>query len=58
LYLLIPMLWFLKNFTRLNNWLRSNGFTVEEISYAGGLLRCSTAFNQRLILVYIHRVLY
>jgi N-dimethylarginine dimethylaminohydrolase len=36
-----------KNFTRLNNWLRSNGFTVEEISYAEiskqeGLLRCST----------------
>jgi N-dimethylarginine dimethylaminohydrolase len=23
-----------KNFTRLNNWLRSNGFTVEEIPYA------------------------
>lgn len=36
-----------KNFTRLNNWLRSQGFTVEEIPYAevskqGGLLRCST----------------
>jgi N-dimethylarginine dimethylaminohydrolase len=36
-----------KNFTRLNNWLRDQGFTVEEISYAevskqGGLLRCST----------------
>lgn len=36
-----------KNFTRLNNWLRANGFTVEEIPYAeiakqGGLLRCST----------------
>jgi N-dimethylarginine dimethylaminohydrolase len=36
-----------KNFTRLNNWLRSNGFTVEEIPYAEiakqeGLLRCST----------------
>jgi N-dimethylarginine dimethylaminohydrolase len=36
-----------KNFTRLNNWLRGNGFTVEEIPYAEvskqeGLLRCST----------------
>lgn len=36
-----------KNFTRLNNWLRQNGFTVEEIPYAEiskqeGLLRCST----------------
>ncbi|MBS7786462.1 amidinotransferase [Flavobacterium sp. CYK-55] len=36
-----------KNFTRLNNWLRSQGFTVEEIPYAEiakqeGLLRCST----------------
>lgn len=36
-----------KNFTRLNNWLRENGFTVEEIPYAEiakqeGLLRCST----------------
>ena len=36
-----------KNFTRLNNWLRSEGFTVEEIPYAEiskqeGLLRCST----------------
>ncbi|EIA10263.1 dimethylarginine dimethylaminohydrolase family protein [Flavobacterium frigoris] len=36
-----------KNFTRLNNWLRDNGFTVEEIAYAEiskqeGLLRCST----------------
>jgi N-dimethylarginine dimethylaminohydrolase len=36
-----------KNFTRLNNWLRSNGFIVEEIPYAEiakqeGLLRCST----------------
>lgn len=34
-------------FTRLNAWLRSNGFTVEEIPYAEigkqeGLLRCST----------------
>jgi N-dimethylarginine dimethylaminohydrolase len=36
-----------KNFTRLNNWLRSKGFVVEEIPYAEiakqeGLLRCST----------------
>ena len=36
-----------KNFTRLNNWLRENGFVVEEIPYAEiakqeGLLRCST----------------
>lgn len=36
-----------KNFTRLNNWLRENGFTVEEVAYAEiakqeGLLRCST----------------
>ncbi|TDS60249.1 dimethylarginine dimethylaminohydrolase family protein [Myroides indicus] len=36
-----------KNFTRLNNWLRDNSFTVEEIPYAEiakqeGLLRCST----------------
>jgi N-dimethylarginine dimethylaminohydrolase len=36
-----------KNFTRLNNWLRNEGFTVEEIPYAEiakqeGLLRCST----------------
>lgn len=36
-----------KNFTRLNNWLRENKFTVEEIPYAEiakqeGLLRCST----------------
>ncbi|HUH25988.1 MAG TPA: arginine deiminase family protein, partial [Flavobacterium sp.] len=36
-----------RNFTRLNNWLRENGFVVEEISYAEiakqeGLLRCST----------------
>ncbi len=35
------------SFSRLNNWLRSNGITVEEISYneiskQGGLLRCST----------------
>ncbi|MCX2720654.1 dimethylarginine dimethylaminohydrolase family protein [Lentiprolixibacter aurantiacus] len=36
-----------RSFTRLNNWLRKEGFTVEEIDYAqiskqGGLLRCST----------------
>ncbi|WP_047416226.1 dimethylarginine dimethylaminohydrolase family protein [Cellulophaga sp. Hel_I_12] len=36
-----------QNFTRLNNWLRANKFTVEEIPYAEiakqeGLLRCST----------------
>jgi N-dimethylarginine dimethylaminohydrolase len=36
-----------RNFTRLNNWLRSQGFVVEEIPYAEiakqeGLLRCST----------------
>jgi N-dimethylarginine dimethylaminohydrolase len=36
-----------KNFTRLNTWLRDNGFIVEEIPYAEiakqeGLLRCST----------------
>lgn len=36
-----------KNFTRLNNWLRENGFTVEEVPYAEigkqeGLLRCTT----------------
>lgn len=36
-----------KNFTRLNAWLRSQGFTVEEVPYAEiakqeGLLRCST----------------
>lgn len=36
-----------KSFTRLNMWLRDNGFTVEEIPYAEiakqeGLLRCST----------------
>ncbi len=36
-----------KNFTRLNTWLRQNGFIVEEIPYAEiakqeGLLRCST----------------
>jgi len=36
-----------KNFTRLNTWLKEQGFTVEEIPYAEiakqeGLLRCST----------------
>jgi N-dimethylarginine dimethylaminohydrolase len=36
-----------KNFTRLNTWLRSEGFIVEEVSYAEiskqeGLLRCTT----------------
>ena len=36
-----------KKFTRLNSWLRSNGFKVEEVAYAEiakqeGLLRCST----------------
>ena len=36
-----------QNFTRLNTWLRTQGFTVEEIPYAEiakqeGLLRCST----------------
>lgn len=36
-----------KNFTRLNIWLRENGFVVEEVPYAEiakqeGLLRCST----------------
>lgn len=36
-----------KNFSRLNNWLREQGFTVEEIPYSEiakqeGLLRCST----------------
>ena len=36
-----------KNFTRLNTWLRSEGFIVEEVPYAEiskqeGLLRCST----------------
>ncbi|MBU3682074.1 MAG: amidinotransferase [Flavobacterium sp.] len=36
-----------QKFTRLNNWLRNNGFIVEEIPYAEiakqeGLLRCST----------------
>jgi len=36
-----------RNFTRLNVWLREQGFIVEEISYGeiskqGGLLRCST----------------
>ena len=36
-----------QNFTRLNAWLRENGFTVEEVPYVEiakqeGLLRCST----------------
>lgn len=36
-----------KSFTRLNNWLRQEGFTVEEVPYSqiskqGGLLRCTT----------------
>lgn len=36
-----------RNFTRLNTWLRQQGFTVEEVPYAEiakqeGLLRCST----------------
>ena len=36
-----------EKFHRLNNWLRANGFVVEEIPYAEiakqeGLLRCST----------------
>lgn len=36
-----------RNFTRLNTWLRKEGFVVEEVSYAEiakqeGLLRCST----------------
>ena len=36
-----------KSFTRLNNWLRQEGFKVEEVPYAeiskqGGLLRCTT----------------
>ncbi len=36
-----------RNFTRLNNWLRLQGITVEEVPYAEiskqeGLLRCST----------------
>ncbi|WP_111309233.1 dimethylarginine dimethylaminohydrolase family protein [Confluentibacter sediminis] len=36
-----------RTFTRLNTWLRQQGFTVEEVPYAeigkqGGLLRCTT----------------
>lgn len=36
-----------KNFTRLNNWLKEQGLTVEEVNYSEiakqeGLLRCST----------------
>ena len=43
-----------KNFTRLNNWLRENGFIVEEIPYAEiakqeGLLRCSTLPIERVL---------
>lgn len=42
-----------RNFTRLNHWLRSHGFIVEEISYAEiskqeGLLRCSTLPLERV----------
>lgn len=42
-----------KNFTRLNNWLRDRGFTVEEVPYAEiakqeGLLRCSTLPLERV----------
>ncbi len=42
-----------KNFTRLNNWLRERGITVEEVPYAeiskqGGLLRCSTLPLERI----------
>jgi hypothetical protein len=43
-----------RNFTRLNNWLRENGFVVEEIPYAEiakqeGLLRCTTLPLMRII---------
>ena len=36
-----------RNFTRLNTWLREQGFIVEEVPYAEigkqeGLLRCTT----------------
>mgnify|MGYP003680460042 FL=1 len=36
-----------KSFTRLNTWLRTEGFTVEEVPYSEiakqeGLLRCTT----------------
>jgi N-dimethylarginine dimethylaminohydrolase len=36
-----------QNFTRLNNWLRDQGFTVEEVPFSEigkqeGLLRCTT----------------
>ena len=36
-----------QNFTRLNQWLRLQGFVVEEVAYSeiskqGGLFRCST----------------
>ncbi len=42
-----------KHFKRLNDWLRSNGITVEEISYREiakqeGLLRCSTLPLRRI----------
>jgi N-dimethylarginine dimethylaminohydrolase len=42
-----------KNFARLNNWLRKQGFTVEEVPYAEiakqeGLLRCSTLPLERI----------
>jgi len=42
-----------KNFTRLNNWLRDQGFVVEAIPYAEiakqeGLLRCSTLPLERV----------
>ncbi|MCC7520301.1 MAG: amidinotransferase [Flavobacteriaceae bacterium] len=42
-----------KNFTRLNQWLKNQGFTVEEIPYAEiskqeGLLRCSTLPLERM----------
>jgi N-dimethylarginine dimethylaminohydrolase len=42
-----------KNFTRLNNWLRNNGFIVEEVPYSEiakqeGLLRCSTLPLERV----------
>lgn len=42
-----------KGFTRLNSWLRKQGFTVEEVSYSEiakqeGLLRCSTLPLERV----------
>jgi N-dimethylarginine dimethylaminohydrolase len=44
-----------KNFTRLNCWLRDQGFTVEEVSYSEiakqeGLLRCSTMLLLKQVL--------